>query len=301
MATDSEAALKLADGLNQMQSKGELSSYLENTRPDPVELLGERVVERGGGLRIALPQETLGRVAVRPLTCSEDGSGGGGSGGAGGGSLLGDAWPSPGTICSSPSATSPLPPPLLLLPLQLLEMVLSSRSELRFLSGPGPPSEYFPLRPRTQKATYRSTTVSTKDSPLSTVWNSGPEGRWASGGKRGPWVGLVEGGSVMRGGVGDMGGNQGDTDLILHGEASVFAALLRSGSDEQQAVRAHAVTRIQAVALELAAVQCPLRGGQIGAELTLQEHVVPLHDRAHAGGHHIWGEDTETESVQHCA
>ena len=49
--------------------------------------------------------------------------------------------------------------------------------------------------------------------------------------------------------------------------------------DDQEPVRASSEARVEAVTLQLAAVQSPEGRGQVGAELTLQEHVI-----AHAHG-----------------
>lgn len=72
-------------------------------------------------------------------------------------------------------------------------------------------------------------------------------------------------------------------DTILQGRAAVVAALVRPCLDDQEAVSADAVTRIQSVTLQrFLFIQLPLRGCQIGAELTLKQHVITRHHRARA-------------------
>lgn len=66
---------------------------------------------------------------------------------------------------------------------------------------------------------------------------------------------------------------------VLQSEAAVGAALLRPSSDDEEAVRADAVARIEAVSHELSAVQGPARGRKVGAQLALEQHVVPRHHR----------------------
>lgn len=82
-----------------------------------------------------------------------------------------------------------------------------------------------------------------------------------------------------------------DGHRVLHGEAAVGAALLRTSSDDEEAVRPNAVARIQAVSREVSPVKGPARGRKIGAQLTLEEHVVARRHRALPVDY--WGAETE--------
>ncbi|TNN84833.1 hypothetical protein EYF80_004878 [Liparis tanakae] len=71
-----------------------------------------------------------------------------------------------------------------------------------------------------------------------------------------------------------------DCDGVLQGEAAVRPTLLGASADDEEAVRADAVARIEVVSLELFAVQRPAWSCQVGAQFTLEQHVVARHHRA---------------------
>lgn len=71
-----------------------------------------------------------------------------------------------------------------------------------------------------------------------------------------------------------------DGHRVLHSEAAIGAALLRTSSDDEEAVRPNAIARIQAVSCEVPPVKGPVRGRKIGAQFTLEEHVVTRRHRA---------------------
>lgn len=82
-------------------------------------------------------------------------------------------------------------------------------------------------------------------------------------------------------------GYYGDPNIVFNSVTDVETALLLSGFDDQQAVRAGSEARVEVVALNLAVIQSPEGRGQVGAELTLQQHVITHPHRA-APLDHIW-------------
>lgn len=72
----------------------------------------------------------------------------------------------------------------------------------------------------------------------------------------------------------DVVGNYSHLDLVLDAVAGVQAALVLLRLDDQEAVGARSVAGVEAVALQLAAIQSPQNFGQVGTELALQQRVV---------------------------
>ncbi|TNN51547.1 hypothetical protein EYF80_038236 [Liparis tanakae] len=124
------------------------------------------------------------------------------------------------------------------------------------------------------------------------VWEERGRGRWPlgrgvlSGGEQGDketvrvccWLNRWRRGQVQA--DGDIEGYYSDLDVVLDSEAGVQPTLVPPGLDNQQAVGARPEARVEAVALQLAAIQSPEGRRQVGAELTLQQHVVAHPHRA---------------------